>query len=204
MLKKHSYEDKTYEAALEKCLNDLNVNEKDIYIKHHEIEEGKIFKSKKIQIDVITKEEVKEYIKDFIKNIERGMCINIKSEVKEEDGVFQVILVSEENGILIGKEGRTLNALQHVLRQALSIETGFNLKVNLDAGNYRAKKVKNFEYEMKKIMNEVENSKVDATLDPMNSYERRIVHNLANKFEHITTSSEGEGKERHVIIHYNN
>lgn len=201
MLNTHSYEDKNYELALEKCLNDLNVTEDDLFITSKEIE-GKLFKSKKVQVDVLLKSDVKQYMKDFMKTIADNMGIEIQIEIKEDDGIFNMVLVSNENSILIGKDGRTLNALQLLLRQALLINTDFNIKINIDAGNYKAKKVKNFEYEMKKVMKEVERTKIDAKLDPMNSYERRIVHNLAQKFHHIATVSSGEGKSRHITIKY--
>lgn len=201
MLNTHNYEDKTYENALKKCLSELNVTENDLFIKKTE-KEGKLFQSKKVVLTVLTKEEVKNYIKEFIKTITTNMNINVELEIKEEDGIFNVAMMSDSNAILIGKEGRTLNALQVLLRQSLQINSDFVIKVNLDAGNYKAKKIRNFEYEMKKIIKEVESSKVDASLDPMNSYQRRIVHNLANEFSHITTKSDGEGKERHVVIKY--
>ena len=201
MLKMHKYEDKNYELALAKCLEELNETEENLYIKTNEIE-GKLFKAKKVELTVITKSDVKEYIKNYIQEIATQMGIDINIEVKEDEGIFNVVLVSNENAILIGKDGRTLNSLQLLLRQALQVETGFNIKVNLDAGNYKAKKVKNFEFEMKKVLREVQESKVDVKLDPMNSYQRRIIHNLANKFENIKTYSEGEGQERHVIVNY--
>lgn len=203
MLKTHSYEDKTYENALKKCLSELNVTENEIFIKKTE-KEGKLFQSKKVYLTVLTKEEIKNYIKEFIKTVTTNMNINVELEIREEDGIFNVAMMSDNNAILIGKEGRTLNALQLLLRQSLQINTNIDstIKVNLDAGNYKAKKIKNFEYEMRKIIKEVESSKVDASLDPMNSYQRRIIHNLANEFSHITTQSDGEGKERHVVIKY--
>lgn len=201
MLKTYSYEEKTYDLALEKCLNDLHIKEREVHIKINEIE-GKLFKSKKIEIIVLLKKDVKQYIRDFIGTISNNMGLEIQIEIKEDDGIYNLNLVSNENSILIGKDGRTLNALQLLIRQALLIQTDFNIKINIDAGNYKAKKTKNFEYEMKKIMKEVQYTKIDAKLDPMNSYERRIVHNLAPKFDHIITISSGEGKERYITIKY--
>lgn len=201
MLNMHNYEDKNYEQALKKCFSELNVTENDVFIKSI-IKEGKLFQSKKVLLTVLLKEDVKNYIKEFIGRIAKDMELEIQLEIREESGFFNVTMMSDNNAILIGKDGRTLSAIQTILRQALQINTGFSIKVNLDAGNYKAKKIKNFEYEMKKIMYEVENSKIPASLDPMNSYQRRIVHNLANQFSNIKTESEGEGKERHVVIKY--
>ncbi len=201
MLKTHHYEDKSYELALQKCLTELNTTENDLYVKTTEAE-GKLFKAKKVELSVLKKEDVRLYIKDYIDMIAQGMGIEIQSEIKEVDDIFQVILVSNENGILIGKDGRTLNAIQLLIRQSIQVLTNFNIKVNIDAGNYKAKKIKNFEHEMKKIMNEVQRTKINAKLDPMNSYQRRLVHHLANQYEHLSTKSYGEGKDRYIEIQY--
>lgn len=195
------YEDKNLELALKKCLEELNLTENDIIYEVEETE-AKLFKSKKVILSVITKDSVKDFIKEFIKNISNLMNIDIKLEVKEEDNIYNVIMVSNNNPILIGKEGRTIAALQLLLRQSLTAKTGMNIKVNLDASNYKAKKVKNFEYEIKKIIREVQKSKIDAKLDPMNSYQRRIVHNLVNKYDNLSSESIGVEPERYIIIKY--
>lgn len=195
------YEDKNLELALKKCLEELNLTENDIIYEVEETE-AKLFKSKKVILLVITKDSVKDFIKEFIKNISDLMNIDIKLEIKEEDNIYNVIMISNNNPILIGKEGRTIAALQLLLRQSLTAKTGMNIKVNLDASNYKAKKVKNFEYEIKKIIREVQKSKIDAKLDPMNSYQRRIVHNLVNKYDNLSSESVGIEPERYIIIKY--
>ena len=196
-----NYEDKNEEIALKKCLEDLNLTEQDIFYQVKETE-AKLFKSKKIILNVITKEEVTNFIKTFINELGQKMNIDIKSEVKETEGIYNVLLVSSNNAILIGREGRTINSLQVLLRQAINSKTGMNIKINVDTSNYKAKKLKNLEYEIKRIIKEVQNTKVDAKLDPMNSYERRMVHNLASQFENITSISDGVEPERFVIIKY--
>lgn len=196
-----NYEDKTEELALKKCLEELNLEEKDIFYQVKETE-AKLFKSKKVILNVVTKEEVLNFIKSFINELGQNMNIDIKSEIKETEGIYNVLLVSSNNAILIGKEGRTINSLQIILRQAISAKTGMNIKVNVDTSNYKAKKLKNLEYEIKKIIKEVQRTKVEAKLDPMNSYERRMVHNLASQFENITSISDGVEPERYVIIKY--
>lgn len=130
------------------------------------------------------------------------MNIEINLEVRETEEIFNVTMVSNNNPILIGKEGRTLNSLQLLLRQTISNMTGFNIKVNLDASNYRAKKVKYFEYDIKNIVREVQKSKLDVKLDPMNSYQRRIIHSLVSNYENLETESVGEEPNRYVIIKY--
>ena len=94
------------------------------------------------------------------------------------------------------------HSLQFLLRQSLNNQVGFDVKVNLDASNYRAKKVKNFEYQIKNIVREVQKTKTDTKLDPMNSYQRRIVHALLADFSNVTTESVGEEPNRCVVIKY--
>ena len=88
-----------------------------------------------------------------------------------------MILVSNNNPILIGKEGKNIEALQILLRNTIKNQTGIDIKINVDASNYKKKKEENFEKEIKKVIKEVLESHIEVKLDPMNSYNRRIVHN---------------------------
>lgn len=200
MLKLYSFEGKTQEEALEKALSNLNASTNEVIYNVTETE-GKLFKAKKNIVNVVLKNDVKNEIKDFINELKKKMNIDINIEVKEVDDVFNVLLISDNNSILIGKEGRTINALQLILRQTLN-KYGLNIKVNLDVSNYKAKKVKNIEYEIKKLARNVLDTKVEAKLDPMNSYERRVVHTVISEFEFLETESFGEEPERYVIIRY--
>ena len=130
------------------------------------------------------------------------MNIKIETEIKELDNSFNVILISDNNAILIGKEGKTLNAIQTLIRQALKVQINLNLKINIDVANYKVKKLKNIESQVKKIAEDVINTKITAALDPMNSYERRFVHNLINSYSNLETESIGEGKDRRITIKY--
>lgn len=201
MIEKYKYNGKTLEEALNSCYNDLNLAINDIYYNETEIE-GKLFKSKKIEIEVIKKEDIVNYIKNFIETISKYMNLDINYEIKEDENYFNILLVSDNNALLIGKDGKNLNALQIIIRQAIKNLGNFNIKVALDASNYRAKKINNLEREIKKIAREVLTSKIDAKLDPMNSYERRIVHKVVGEFENLQTESFGESPNRYVMIKY--
>lgn len=195
MINVYKYEGKDEEECLTKCIEELDVYNCDILVKN--IEEEDSFK-----IEVVKKEDVINFIKEYIKEVAKKMNIEINMEVREDEEVFSVTMVSDKNPILIGKEGKNLNSIQYLLRQALSNQTGFNIKVNLDASNYRAKKVRNFEYQIKNIVREVQKTKIDTKLDPMNSYQRRIVHALLSDFSNVTTESVGEEPNRCVVIKY--
>ena len=199
MITFHNYEGKNLETLKENCINELNVEENKIYFHKTEKESG-LFKGKKIILEAITEDEILNEIKNFIKELASLMNLEINSEVKIQDGNINVILVSNNNNILIGKDGKILNALQLIMRQVFNDLGKFNLRVTLDIGNYRAKKVKNLEREIKNICKEVINTKVEVKLDPMNSYERRIVHSIVSEFEELQSESFGVDPERYTVI----
>ena len=195
------YEGKNKEEILKKILKELNCNQNDLFLKSEFIE-GKLFKSSKYIVSVVTKKEIIEYISEYIQNLSRCMKINIESEILESEDIFKVTLVSDQNAILIGKEGRTLNSIQLLLKQSIKNKIGLSLKINVDVANYKVKKLKNIEYQVKKIIKEVKSTKITAALDTMNSYERRFVHNLVSEYKNLTTESIGEGRDRRVTIKY--
>ena len=195
MIKVYNYVGQTEDECKLKCIEELDVYACDIITKSVE-------ENNEVKVDIIKKEDIINFIKEYIQNVAKSMNLEINSEIRESEEIFNVIMISNNNSILIGKEGRTLNSLQMLIRQAIQNETGFNIKVNLDASNYRAKKVKYFEYDIKNIVSEVQKTKMDVKLDPMNSYQRRIVHSLVSNYDNIDTESVGEEPNRCVVIKY--
>ncbi|MGE5456122.1 MAG: protein jag [Ignavibacteriales bacterium] len=195
------YEGKTKEEAINKCLKEENKKEEDFYIKESQVEGG-LFKGKKVIIEAVAKEEIIAYIKRFISDLGNLMGITINSEVRENEGIIKVLLVTDQNAIIIGKEGRTLEAIQLLIKQSINSKTGINVRINVDSSNYKKNKEKNFEYEIMRIAKQVEKTKIEAKLDPMNSYNRRIVHTIVSEFKNLESTSVGESPERYVIIKY--
>ncbi len=184
----------------QELLNSINVDE--VFYKVEEIP-GKLFKGKKYELTYINKEDVKQFIKEYIINIALAMDIKVNTEIRLVDNKsYNVMLISESNPILIGKEGKTLNSIQLLLHQALNNATGFNIRINVDAAGYKMNKEKRLEREVKRIAKEVLNTKIDAKLDPMNSYSRRLVHEIVSSFKNLTTESFGEEPQRYVVISY--
>lgn len=201
MLNKVVVEGKSKEELLEKYLTENNLEEKDIYYKEKEIKSG-ILKGKKVELEIVSKNDIISFIKEFIKNLSINMNIEINSEVRENDGIYNVMLVTENNPIIIGKDGKTIDSIQLLIRQSLLNQVGKNIKVIVDASDYRSSKQRSFEREIKKIAKEVLKTKVEAKLDPMNSYNRRIVHSLLSEYENLETESFGETPNRYVVIRY--
>lgn len=201
MLNKYKYEGKTEEETISKALEDLKENKENLIINVNLID-GNLFKSKKCEIEVIKKTDIVSFIKEYVLNLGDLMGLEINTEIREIDNIYSVQLICDNNAILIGKDGRTINAIQILLRQSLNNQTKENIKINLDVANYKNKKMQRLEYEIKKIAKEILNSKLDVSLDPMNSYERRTVHCIISEYENLATESTGEGLERHVVIKY--
>ena len=195
------HEAKNKDDALNKCLEELNVNLSEVYYYLNESESG-LFKSKKYTAYVTTKYSVKEYIRNYLTELARKMGTTFNVEVNEKDGVISILIVTDNNAVLIGKDGNTLKSIQTILRQSVRKFGNFDIKINLDIAGYKSKREKNIMYEAKKIAREVSKTKIDAKLDPMNSYERRLVHTAISDFKHIDTESEGEEPNRCVVIKY--
>lgn len=196
---KYVYSGKSKEEALEKALAELNVNESDIYIKETEQKVG-LFKNKKIELEIIKKSDVLDNLKEFILKITKLMGIEANIETKIRDNNVIITLYSDNNNILIGKNGRMIDALSLIAKQYIQNEAGVNYRFLLDVGEYKAKQQKNIEYIAKKTAREVARTKIEAKLDPMNSYERRIVHSILSDNDKVYTESVGEEPNRSVVI----
>lgn len=197
-MKKYTYEGKTYDEVKEKALSELKVNEEDLIIINKEEKSSLLKKTAKIEVTTIN--DVQNYIKETISEILKLMGIETNFEVRRRDKTISIKLFSNNNAILIGKNGRTIGALQTIIRQIVSNQINEKLSILLDVENYKEKKEKNIEYLAKKTAREVAKTKVEVTMDSMNSYERRIVHEALANDKYVYTESIGEEPNRKVVI----
>ena len=198
-MEKYTFSEKTEEEALEKALSELNVSKDDILYETKE-QKGGLFKSKKVEIEVIKKSDIHDFIKETIVKITKDMGFDVNTEVKVRDDILNITLFSDKNNLLIGRDGKNMAALTTVVRQIIFNELGYYYKFNLDVGEYKLKQQKNLERMAHRLAREVAKTKVDAKLDPMNSYERRIIHNTLNDDRYVYTESFGEEPNRYVVI----
>ena len=197
-MNKYIYEGKTLDEVKEKALKELNVKEEDTIINILEEKQGLLKKS--IKIEIITVQDIINYVKETLNTITSLMNININLEVRKREKNIEIKIFSDQNPILIGREGRTLDSLQNIIRQIVDRQIGNEYKIILDIENYRDKKISNLERTAKKVAREVKLTKVETKLEPMNSYERRIVHNALSKNKYVYTESVGEEPNRCVVI----
>lgn len=193
------YEGKNLNELKEKAFSELNASENELYIRETEEVKG-LLKTKKYKLEILTKDDVVKYIKNYIIDVAKNMGITVNIEAKKRENYIQINLFSENCSILIGKSGRTMEALQYLIKNSIFNKTGFKINVILDVEDYKEKINKHLEYNVKKIAREVRKTGVDAKLDPMNSYERRIVHNAVNEIKGVSTISEGVEPNRYVVI----
>ena len=195
------FEGKNLEELKTNSLQELNANEKDVIIKSEEIK-GNLLKKNTYKIYVYKLTDISDYIKEYLKNIVSLMGIDITLESKIRDEQIYIKMYSENNSLLIGKEGKNLSALTYIVKQLLSIKYNIYPHIVLDVENYKEHKEKRIERLAKQIAREVSKTKLDVKLENMNSYERRIVHNTLTNNKYVYTISEGEEPNRHVVIKY--
>ena len=200
-MKLEVFEGKTKEEAKEKALEALNVSENEMFCKEEEIK-GKLFKATTYKCSAIKISDIAEFLKGKLTELLNNMGIESQFETSVREEQINIKMYSDKNSILIGKNGQTLMAIQTVLRQMVHNEIGMYPYILLDVENYKEKKIGNLERTAKRIAKEVQKTKIDVSLDNMNSYERRIIHNVLTKFKNISTTSEGEEPNRHIVIRY--
>lgn len=198
-MKKYVFTGKSEDDVLNEALESLKVSEDDIICKFTEQKNG-IFKAKKYEIEVVKKSDIDDFIKDFTLKLTKDMGFDVKIEAKKRDGILNITLYSDNNNLLIGKDGKNMSALGVIVRQVIYNELGFFYKFNLDVGEYKLKQQKNLERMAYKVARDVAKSKIEAKLEPMNSYERRIIHNALNDDKYVYTESIGEEPNRCVVI----
>lgn len=198
-MKKYVYEGKDQEVVLKKVLEDLNVTENDFVYTKEEVK-GKLFKSGTTKYHVYLNTDILEFIKEYLNILLTEMGLEVKFESNIRDKQINIKMYSNNNPILIGKNGQTLTALTAVCKAAVFARIGVYPYLNLDASDYKDKQVSHLERLAKNIAREVRNTGREVVMDNMNSYERRIVHNVLTDFKGVTTISEGEEPNRHIIV----
>lgn len=151
-------------------------------------------------IDVNLALEGKKYLEDMISPLGIDIKMELRSNLEEKEIYYYI--TSNQNALLIGREGRTLLAFQSLLRTYLNSLTDDHLLITLDIGNYNANRKKQLEILATKTAKEVTYRRKDITLEPMNAFDRRIVHTKLSEWRDVVTESVGEGEDRAIVIKY--
>ena len=150
----------------------------------------------------VNEEAVKKAAKDFLLQVfgAMGMEVTIETVYDAGERELQVMMNGDDMGILIGKRGQTLDSLQYLVSLVVNKETEGYLRVKLDTENYRERRKETLETLARNISYKVKRTKHPVSLEPMNPYERRIIHSALQNDRYVVTRSEGEDPFRHVVI----
>ena len=153
-------------------------------------------------IKVRVKSSVEDKAKDFLKDVFAAMNLTVVSSVSynEEENSMDIELSGDEMGILIGKRGQTLDSLQYLVSLVVNKDTENYIRVKVDTENYRKRRKETLENLARNISYKVKRTKRPVSLEPMNPYERRIIHSSLQNDKYVTTYSEGDEPFRHVVV----
>lgn len=200
-MEKYKFQAKSEDGLLEKALLELNLKKEDVITKTYE-EKGGLFSGKKYTLEVVKLSDIASLGKEVLEELLNNMKIKSNIETKIRESQIKYEIFSQNNSMLIGKKGHILDSIQTYLRQAIYNAVDIFVNVSVDVEKYKEKQNYFLERKVKKIARDVTLSKVDVKLDPMNSYERKVVHSALQGFKYIKTESEGEEPNRCVVIKY--
>lgn len=153
-------------------------------------------------IKVRKKNSVEDNIRDFLNKVFNAMSLEVEILIeKEESGnTINVELKGSDMGVLIGKRGQTLDSLQYLTNLAINKNSEEYVKVKIDTEDYRKRRKETLENLAKNISYKVKRTKRPVSLEPMNPFERRVIHSALQNDKFVTTHSEGEEPYRHVVV----
>ena len=158
--------------------------------------------SKNAVIKARKKFSIDEIVVEFLSSIFDAMKMEVEIlvAVNEEEHIIEVELKGDDMGILIGKRGQTLDSLQYLTNLAINKHSDEYYKVKIDTEDYRKRRKETLENLAKNIAYKVKRTKRPVSLEPMNPFERRIIHSALQNDRYVTTHSEGDEPYRHVVV----
>ena len=189
------------DALREACIKkDCRIDE----LTYNVLEENKGFLGigSSVKIEAYCLNDVKEFLFDYLGNFFTNANIECSVQIFQKDDSFTIMLDAENNAVLIGKNGKTLQAINTVVKSAVNSEFKRKFKILVDINNYKQERYSKLKSMAIRIAKNVSRTKVDASLDPMSNDERKVIHQALANFKHIKTESEGEGLNRHLVIKY--
>ena len=194
---------KTVEEAVNEAFKELKISREDAEIEV--IEEGSkgflgVFGAKEAVVNVKKKFDPEKTAKVFLKEmfIAMGLIVNIETILKDKQ--LEVKISGDDMGIIIGKRGQTLDSIQYLVNLVVNKGTAPYISVTLDTENYRERRKETLESLAYNLARKVKHTGKNVVLEPMNPYERRIIHSALQNDRYVTTFSQGEEPYRNVVI----
>ena len=197
---------RTEDEAIESALEQLGLTRDDISVEI--IERAKTgflgLKNTPAIVKVLyeEKEDRTGQVKTFLTGLFERMGVETKTEVSEDGGSINVILTGRDPGSLIGRRGETLDAIQHLTNYVVNRGSSGRVRVNIDAENYRQRRNETLETLATRTAGKVVKYRRNMTLDPMNAYERHVIHTALQNYDNISTYSVGSEPNRRIVVAY--
>ncbi len=206
MLKSIEVSGKSEDEAIQTALNQLGLGRDEVSVEIIERAKAGFLGLKSapavVKVTYESAETNAEHVEIFLKGLFLRMGIKAKPEITEADGVVSVNLTGEDPGMLIGRRGETLDAIQHLTNYVINRNASGRVRVNVDTENYRQRRNEALERLADKVAAKAVKYKRNMTLEPMNSYERHIIHTALQEYENVTTYSIGTEPNRRVVVVY--
>ncbi|KFN03498.1 protein jag [Bacillus clarus] len=193
----------TVELAVQDALRQLNVSEDRVDV--NIIDEGKrgflgLFGNRPALVEVVLKKDPIQETEQYVRNVVQSMGVDVEITKTVKGREIEFTLSGENVGVLIGKRGHTLNSLQYLAKLVANRNTKQYIGITIDAENYRSKRKNTLEALSYRLAKQVMSTKKSVVLEPMPSFERKIIHQALSNHPNIITTSEGKEPHRHVVI----
>ncbi|ABS24206.1 RNA-binding cell elongation regulator Jag/EloR [Bacillus cytotoxicus] len=193
----------TVELAVQDALRQLKVSKEQVDI--NIIDEGKrgflgLIGNRPAVVEVIVKKDPVQEAEEYLRNVVQAMGVDVAITKKVKGRDVEFILSGKNVGVLIGKRGHTLNSLQYLTNLVANRSTKQYVGITIDAENYRSKRKDTLESLAYRLAKQVASTKKNVVLEPMPSFERKIIHQALANHPNVITSSEGKDPHRHVVI----
>lgn len=198
---------KTEEEAIQNALNQLGLQRDDVTVEIIERAKSGFLGLKStpavVRVSYERPDTQSERVEQFLTGLFARMGVSATPHIEsEEDGVLSVTLTGDDPGALIGRRGETLDAIQHLTNYVINKKASNRVRVNIDAENYRARRNEALEKLANKVAAKVVKYRRNMTLEPMNSYERHVIHTALQGFPNVTTYSVGTEPNRRIVVAY--
>ena len=190
------YSGKNLEEALDRAADGENVDIE--YLQYRVIKNN----AETCEIEAYFVADVIDFVKGYLNTILTNMGLTAELSGKYEKEVINMNISTDRDAVVIGKGGRTLQALNELVRVAIHHRFGKHYKILLDIGDYKEEKYEKLIQMARRYAKEVQTTKNTITLNPMPSDERRIIHGALSGYHNIKTESQGQGKDRKLSIYY--
>jgi len=204
MIKSIEVTGKTEEDAIESALLQLGLTRDDVSVEIIERSKSGFLglgsTPAVVKVSYSAADDISERVELFLSGLLPRMGVSATPEIEKDDDRINVVLSGSDPGALIGRRGETLDAIQHLTNYVVNKGSSERVRVNIDAENYRSRRNETLESLAEKVASKVLKYKRSVTLDPMNAYERHVIHSALQNYENVNTYSVGMEPNRRVVV----